>query len=392
MSAHAKLSPSGAETWFNCAGSVAAQEGLPDESSEFAAEGTFAHQISEECLAFGLDPYDFIGHRLKVEGFSFEWNEDDADQLAFGIEQIRSFEGKFYGEHKVDLSNWLGLDQFGTLDRAVVGSELIVIADLKWGRGIPVTPIQNKQLMLYALGFWWNVARHVSEATRFLLLIDQPRCSGGGGEWYTTLDELLAFAAEAHIAAERTRDPDAPRVASEKGCKWCKRREATGGCSTFDAFMLDVLGKQFDELDDEILVGGPMELPVVVTPERRSYILDNRKLVEKWFDRLHAQALDDALNGRDAGGKKAVEGRKSPDKWKDLDAIDATLLPLLGDGRFNRKIKTPTQVSKEIPVEKYPDVEALIERGQRKPVLVSEQDARPAMLSNFEQMFDDLDD
>jgi hypothetical protein len=46
-----------------CAGSVAAEEGLPDDTSEFAAEGTFAHHISEECLALGLDPYDFIGHR-----------------------------------------------------------------------------------------------------------------------------------------------------------------------------------------------------------------------------------------------------------------------------------------------------------------------------------------
>jgi hypothetical protein len=375
-----------------CAGSVAAEEGLPDDTSEFAAEGTFAHDISDNCLSLGLDSYDFIGHRVTIEGHSFEWDDEDADFLAFGIAQIRSFEGKFYGEHKVDLSKWLGPDQFGTLDRAVVGPELIVISDLKWGRGIPVDPIRNRQLMLYALGFWWNVARHVSSATKFLLIVDQPRCNGGGGEWYTTLDELLAFAEEASIAAERALAPGAERTASEKGCKFCKRRDAPGGCPTFDTFMLELLGKQFDDLDDEILIGAPMELPVVITPERRSYILDNRKLVEGWLDRLHAQALDDALHGRPCGGKKAVEGRKSPDKWKNLDGADATLVPFLGEGRFNQKLKTPTQVLKELKLKEFPsELEKLVERGQRKPALVSEQDARPAKLINLEQMFDDLE-
>lgn len=386
MSAHAKLSPSGAETWFNCAGSVAAQEGLPDETSEFAAEGTFAHQISEECLALGLDPYDFVGHRLKIDGYSFEWSEDDADHLAFGIAQIREFEGDFFGEHQVDLSEWLGPGQFGTLDRAVVGPDLIVICDLKYGRGMPVSPVENKQLMLYALGFWHQVARHVSSATEFLIIIDQPRCNGGGGEWRTNLTDLLAFGEAARAAAERTRDPNAPRTASASACKWCKRRTAPGGCSTFDAFMLDTLGQQFEDLDGD----DPITLPTGITPERRSFILDNRQLVEKWLDTLHAQALDDALHGRPCGGKKAVEGRKSPDKWRDLDAIDAALLPLLGDDRFNRRIKTPTQVSKEIKLDDLPELEALIERGTRKPALVSEQDARPAMLINLEQMFDDL--
>jgi hypothetical protein len=376
-----------------CPGSVAAEEGLPDETSEEAAEGTFAHMISEDCLALGLDPYDFIGHRATVEGHSFEWDEEDADNLAFGISQIRSFGGQLYGEQRVDLTHWLGDDQFGTLDRAIILPDLIVIDDLKWGRGIPVSPVENRQLSLYGLGFWRDIARHQTNATDFLIIIDQPRCSGGGGEWRTTLDQLLAFGEEARGAAERTRDPNAPRVASEKGCRFCKRREAPGGCSTLDMFMLDLFGKQFDDLDDEIMVGGPMELPVVVTPERRSFILDNRKLCESWFDKLHAQALDDALHGRPCGGKKAVEGRKLADKWKNLDDADIALLLMLGDGRHNLKLKTPTQVTKELKLKDNipPELEQLIERGQRKPTLVSEQDARPAMLINLEQMFDDLD-
>jgi hypothetical protein len=66
-----------------------------------------------------------------------------------------------------------------------------------------------------------------------------------------------------------------------------------------------------------------MELPTVLTPERRSFLIDNRKLCESWFDRMLEQALDDALNGRPCGGKKAIDGRKAPDKWKDIDGADA---------------------------------------------------------------------
>jgi hypothetical protein len=393
VSAHAKLSPSAADRWMVCAGSVEAEDGLPDDTSAEAAEGTFAHSISEDCLALGLDPFDFIGHRAKVEGHSFEWGEDDAEQLAFGIAEVRAFGGKFFGEHRVDMSKWLGPDQFGTLDRAIILPDLIVIDDLKWGRGIPVSPIENRQLSLYGLGFWHDIARHHTDATDFLIIIDQPRCGGGGGHWRTTLEQLLEFGEEARAAAERALAPGASRTASEKGCRFCKRRGAPGGCPTLDAFMLELFGKDFDDLDDEIIIGGPMELPVVITPERRSFILDNRKLCESWFDKLHAQTLDDALNGRDAGGKKAVEGRKSPDKWKDIESADATLVPFLGEGRFNHKIKTPTQVLKELKLKDFPDeLEPLVERGQRKPSLVSVQDARPALLNNLEQMFDDLED
>jgi len=322
MSAHAKLGPSGADGWFTCAGKIAAEEGLPDDTSEAAAEGTFAHQISEECLAFGLDPYDFVGHRLVVDGYSFEWTADDADALALGIDQIRAFPGTFYGEQRVDLSHWLGEGQFGTLDRAVISPDLIVLGDLKWGRGIPVSPVDNKQLKLYALGLWRAHAAetHTDPATKFLFIIDQPRCSGGGGEWSTTLRELLEFGEEARVAAERTRDPNAPRTASEKGCMFCRRRNAPGGCSTYDEFMLDLIGTKFEELDVDIAVAAPPFLPIGMTPERRGHVVRHRKLIENWLDTLHDIHLDETIRGRPAGGLKAVEGRKSPDKWFDASA------------------------------------------------------------------------
>lgn len=375
---------------MTCYGYPNAVAGLPNESSEFAAEGTAAHQISELCLASGLSPFDFIGMRQQIEGFTFEWTEDDAEELAPGIDEIRGYGGEFYGEHKVNLSRWLGENQFGTLDRGIILPDLIIINDLKWGRGVPVSPVENKQLMIYALGFWDNIARHVSSATKFRIEIDQPRCSGGGGKWETTLDDLLAFGEKAREAAEKTNDPNAPRVASAKGCYWCLRKNALGGCSTYEEFNLELIGMSFEDVDTAIILDEPPVLSKGVTPERRSYLLDHRKMIERWLEDMHVSCIDDGLSGLPTPGLKVVAGRRPPRKWNDPEKASATFEPLLGEGLFVSKMKSPTQVENEIGKEEFKEFDALVDAGQAKPVLVPEADARPA-LTPVTEKFDEIE-
>ena len=387
MSVHARLSPSAADAWMVCSGYPNAVEGLPNDSSEFAAEGTAAHGISDMALDLGMDAYDFIGHRSKIEEWSFEWTLDDADNLQPGIDEIRSFDGQFFGEHKVDLSHWLGDNQFGTLDRGVVGKDLIVVGDLKWGRGVPVQAVGNRQIRLYALGFWWNVARHVSKATDFLFIIDQPRCGSGGGRWRQSLEQLQAFGEEAMRAAAATAAPDAPRVASEKGCMWCARAKALGGCQVHQEFLLDLIGMKFEDLDS------PAPPPIVttpLTPERRTYLIDHRSMFENWLESLHVSALDDALAGRPVPGKKAVNGRRPPRKWVDDDKIVPEIEDVLGDDAWSMKIKSPAQVEKTLGKQEFADLFGpMVNYGTPKPVLVSEDDDRPAitpMVDKFDEV------
>jgi hypothetical protein len=386
---HSRLSPSAAEAWMNCPGYPAAIDGLPNPSTEFAAEGTMAHSASDACLTLGLEPYDFIGMTMRVEGFQFTFTDEDADYLAPGIDQVRAFGGQFFGEHKVDLSEWLGPDQSGTLDRGIVLPDLIVVNDLKYGRGVPVSPVQNKQLRLYGLGFWWNVARHISKATDFLFIIDQPRCPGGGGEWRCTLDELIAFGEEARAAAAATLDPDAPRRASEKGCYWCLRREQPGGCTEYDRFNLDTIGAKFEDLDGD----DELELPLL-TPERRTYVLQHKKMVEQWLENLHTQAIEDAKHGRPTPGLKAVEGRRGRREWMDEEEAARRMVRLAradGDHRFTRKLISPAAAEKEIGKKGYREsLLSIVRRDDAKPILVPEADARPA-LTPVDEKFDEVE-
>ena len=57
MTAHAKLSASGAHRWMACPGSVAAEEGFPDNTSSFAEEGTAAQTLGLD----GSETFDVVG-------------------------------------------------------------------------------------------------------------------------------------------------------------------------------------------------------------------------------------------------------------------------------------------------------------------------------------------
>ena len=51
---HALLSASGAAKWLNCPPSARLEEKFPNESSEYAREGTVAHALAEISAGYNL--------------------------------------------------------------------------------------------------------------------------------------------------------------------------------------------------------------------------------------------------------------------------------------------------------------------------------------------------
>lgn len=385
MTDHAFLSPSAAGRWMTCPGSAQLEAEYPDETSVFAAEGTAFHAVVSDCLELGMEPHDFVGHTREADGYEFEITDEMADHAVFGLDLIREMRGDLHIEHRVDLGAWLP-GQFGTLDVGIVRDDLIVIFDWKYGRGVPVYPQRNFQLMLYALGFWDNVARHKTDTQNFRLIIEQPRIFGAGGSWDCTLKELLQFGEHAVEQAEAAFRKDAPLHASDKACQFCKARP---DCPEFHRFNLELLDMAFDDLDTE---DAPNLLDVgEMTPERRAYVARHASMFRKWMDDLHGRVLNDAVTGAaPTPGLKAVEGRAGPRKWSDEKKAEGLMVRSVGKRKaFEQKLLSPTQAEKVLSTSAWGRAQKYIERADPKPSLVNENDRREA-LKPATDLFDDV--
>ena len=411
MAAHARLSPSGADRWMTCPGSVRLIERLTlegavrqDRTSVFAAEGTAAHEVRALSLDLGLDPHDFIGREFDADGFTFDVTEEMADHLMPGIDWIREqtaprASGKqdvMVVEDRTDLGHFLP-GQFGTLDLGILRDDAIIISDLKFGAGVPVDAVQNRQLMIYALGFWFTYGHGRRPlARRVILNIDQPR-AGGMKFWELDRSDLLAFGEEARAAALAVDDPDAPLVASEKGCRWCPVRQTEWGCATYDQLMGSLTASALLDLDDE---SPEMFPPERMTPERRYYTVRHAHLVTAWLAKLHEDSLRAAEAGRPDPGSKAVTGQKGDRKFNDQDAAEAILVDAIGkDSAFTRKLITPTRAERLMKPgrkrkghpEAWDALKELVTQSDGKPILVPVEDGREALTSTLDRLLDDDD-
>lgn len=386
---HHRLSPSDAEGWMVCPGKPRMEEQFPEETSEFSSEGTAAHEVRERCLNEGKDVADFVGEKIVADGRPFEVTEEWVSWLQPGIDRIREAKAEWVFEYRVEMDPWIE-GGFGTLDAGGISEDLITIDDLKFGRGVTVDAERNKQMMIYALGFWMNYARYRTKATRFLLRIDQPRVSGGGSEWYTTLDELLVFAEEVAAAAIATLDPDAPLNPSPKGCRFCRAARNTA-CAALDEFVLDLLGLDLQTLDAERRSKPELTAQASLTPERRSYVLEHKSLITSWINNLHAAALDDALKGLPTPGFKAVATQGDRSWLSEEQAEEFWKSKRPARDIYVQRLKSPAQMEKIAGTRNWKAAQDLIHRPDGKPALVPESDKREALIP-IVNLLDDLDD
>ena len=394
MAAHARLGPSDSSRWLNCPGSINFTRHYANESSAAADEGTVAHWVREQCLELGFDSYDFLGTRMTLNGVTWEVDDEMAEALVEGIDLIREVDGPMFVEKRLDLGRWMP-GQFGTLDCGIAGKDVILISDLKYGRGVAVSAVKNTQQMIYALGFWDNIARHVTDAQRFRIVIDQPRNAAGGGEWEVSLGDLLAFGETLKEKASATLDENAPLCASKAACTWCPAANMPGrqgGCPAHAKWQLDQIELDFEDLDEAAASGTPWTPPPVegLTPERLVQISLAKSGLEKFLEYAHAKALQHIMDYGPTGGQKVVLGRRPPQKWRNADAAEAFMCQQLPSANpFNKKMKTPTQAAAEMG-KKYEIPAALVERGQPKPIMVPVEDARPSIMT-LESEFDEQD-
>lgn len=203
MAKHALLSASGAHRWLECTPSALLELQFPQSTSEYAEEGTAAHELCELTARYFLgevSEMDFENrHDELAKGpyYNAEMQECANDYARFVTEKTKaaqeSCEDAFTElEVRVDFSKYVK-DGFGTGDCIIVADKVLEIVDFKYGKGVRVEATGNPQMKLYALGalLKYNTLFDIDSVR---MTIFQPRLSGVQSSDEITVKELLEWA------------------------------------------------------------------------------------------------------------------------------------------------------------------------------------------------------
>ncbi len=370
MTAHAKLSASGAHRWMACPGSVAAEDGMPDRTSPFAEEGTAAHELMEDAFKLQL-PCSAIDDRTEM-----------ADYVQIYVDYVNSLikpGDDFFIEKRVDFSEWVP-EGFGTADTIIVKGDSIHIVDLKYGKGVPVYAENNPQAMLYALGAYADFM-FVADFKRVHISIVQPRLDSIS-EWEISVTDLLKFGETVRQAAEATQDPKAKRVPGEKQCRFCK---AKATCPALYKLTSDTIMIDFEQIDH------PPQLSKLSDDQLRT-VLENKALIEAWLGSVEQIIRQRLIEGRKFEGFKLVEGR-TVRKWSDEDRAGEILVDLVGEScTYTKKVISPAQAEKLLGKKDKGLIADIIVSPRGAVKLANHNDPRPAItaaIGDFEALDDE---
>lgn len=372
MAKHALLSASGAHRWLECTPSAQLELQFPQSTSEYAEEGTAAHELCELTARYWLGEIseaEYENQRdelAKGKYYNAEMQECANDYAKLVAEKTaaarETCEDAFTAlEVRVDFSKYVK-DGFGTGDCIIVSDNVLEIIDFKYGKGVRVEAAGNPQMKLYALGAYleYNTLFDIDSVR---MTIFQPRLSGVQSSDEITVKELLEWA-EKYVKpraklAYRGEGEFAP---SEEVCKFCR---AKAQCKA----RADKNLKLFDEAPDILLL----------TPEDAGKILEQAGDIQSWLADLESLVSSTLLAGQPVEGWKMVEGRSNrrfADELKVVAAMksagyDESLL-------YERKLITLTQMEKDFGKKAVAEtLGELIVKPQGKPTLAPAKDKRP---------------
>ena len=378
MGAHAILSPSGAHRWMHCPPSAQLEKRFPDERSDYAAEGTFAHRVADlrlsRAIANTLKPsiYKKQLAELKKDSWYSTALEEYVEAYVAQVTEIFLTAKKqckdtlVLLEQRLDFSEWVP-GGFGTGDVVIISDDTLEVIDLKYGKGVPVSAEDNPQTRLYGLGAI-RTYQMLYDFSKVRLTIIQPRLDSISTE-ELTVDELIAW-------ADEQVKPKAAQANAGKGefcagdhCRFCRARAT---CRARAEHNMELVKYDFQDA-------------FLLTPSEIAEILGKAEELVRWASDVKEHALDQAINhGEKFPGWKLVEG-KSNRKYSDEEAVAQTLIKAdyKEDAIYKPKeLLGITALEKEVGKKKFSQLLGeLIIKPSGKPTLVPESDKRPEINS-----------
>lgn len=369
------MSPSGFHRVMDCPASFLLEQQFEATTSEYAEEGTLAHEVCEIKLNAYITTTPkrtvtaAINKLKKKEHWSNEMlNHADTyvdfiKNAALGMSQAPHI----VVEKRVDIGQWVPGSK-GIADCIMLGGKELHIVDFKFGKGVPVSAEDNPQLQLYALGAYAAYGMLYPIETVCMSIV-QPRLSDEASTWCESLEDLLAFGEKAKAAAELANREDAPFNPTESACRFCRARSQ---CRARKDHYFEIPNKAKD------VFGKP---PTLLSLAEIGEYLRMGEGIAQWVSDLKEYALSQALQGNTVAGWKAVAGRSSRD-WTDRDKAFETII---ASGTpeamlYERKPLTLAAVEKLMGKKAFEEmVGDLVVKREGKPTLVKESDKREAI-------------
>jgi hypothetical protein len=399
--AHSLWSASRFESIMLCPGKVVLEDGAPDNTNQYAAEGTAAHQVLTWALQEDRPASAYIGRSIAVEDWTFEVDDDMAGHVQTCIDyclDLMGDDGVLFVDNRVNYSSYLGVPEheaWGTADVIVIRGDEIMVVDFKYGRGVEVSAEANPQMSLYALGALQAYHGVVADFTRVRMAISQPRIAQAPSEYDISVEDLEAWARDTAsnavvMAQKAMREHDSDvwlqffLQPGEKQCKFCKAKTTCpalrGSVAASFAGAMPATAEEFADLT--ALMPKQNDDPVWLAA-----CLSKVDMIEDWCKAIRAETERRLLAGDQVPGYKLVQGKRGSRQWSDVKAAEAALkaMRLKVEEMYDLKVISPTSAeklakAKTIGPRQWPKLQELITQSDGKPHVAPESDARPALV------------
>ena len=381
---HARLSASGSARWLNCTASVEFSERFETpEPSPYAEEGTVAHELAELLLLAALEQISELTFTLKEEQIAENaWYNDEmydycADYAAYCMGIVSEMHNPLcLVEERLDTSAYIPKG-FCTNDFMAVDEKTLHVIDFKYGRGVPVSAINNSQTLIYGLG-GIDELHMLYGFENVVIHIYQPRISNIS-VWETTTEYVLNW-------AKKTLKPTAKRAYEGKNTdfnagEWCKFCPGKAHCKEAADRAMTLAKHQFTPVDQ-------------ISELDQAAIYRYASVAKDFFDAVVSYMRDKAVKeGKSWDGLKLVRGSGKRTWINPEEAIEALVEYGLEEEQVtNTKIKGIGDIEKLFSVDKFAEIMGdHVTITSAAPSLVPKTDPRPAIgLDSAEEDFKDI--
>ena len=341
-----------------CPGSVALVQKMPPKpSSEHADRGTLLHNAISEILE---GRPDVIGSVYEGQVLTQELFDEKIVPALKALDDVDPTQNMVYEvETRVGFGDLLP-GVFGSTDLVGRVGGRAVVLDWKFGDGVVVDAVENKQLMFYAAACMRTESAQwaFEGATEIECIIVQPPMIR---RWVTTPERIKQFEQELVQAVKAAQQPDA-NLAVGDHCRWCAAKPV---CPKMTGAVDRALQVQLKEIDVDTL----------------SKYLKNADLLEDWIKDLRGLALQLLEKNLPVPGYKLVQ-KQARRKWSDESKAKAALLEmgLKESVVVETSVMSPAQAEKALKKRFSELPEGLVKSESSGTTMAPESDPRPAIL------------